>query len=275
MAIIPPSRPSRDDAAPCRHPVGRSSSVRSRSRPRGAMAMIDVIDNFGDFKRLKDNWDTVYEADPEAQFFLSWTWLSQWLPARPHWFILAAKPTQDSRYVAFFPLRLRQSRKRGGMDWASTMRSTWPAIPEPTTPDFYACPTHHRAIPLARFPRKTLKWIHPSSEHSDTDERHCLILADFPPRTFNIAKAERINTADNVNNCRCPLVNLPDDWDSYLKSESTRDRRSDGFCGWSKRPKVSDCACPAGHDRTRRRPLARALELKVGITQRRSTERDG
>ena len=78
------------------------------------MAMlIDVIDNFGDFKRLKDNWDTVYEADPEAQFFLSWTWLSQWLPARPHWFILAAKPTQDSRYVAFFPLRLRTKLRHG------------------------------------------------------------------------------------------------------------------------------------------------------------------
>ena len=75
---------------------------------------IDIIDNLEDFKRLKDNWDRVYDADPEAQFFLSWTWLSQWLPVRPNWFILAAKQSEDaSSYVAFLPLRLRTKLRHG------------------------------------------------------------------------------------------------------------------------------------------------------------------
>src|SRR5262245_5479685 len=82
-------------------------SAVGRSRRLGATSMfIDIIDNFEDLERLKPNWDAVYEADPEAQFFLSWTWLSQWLlAARPQWFVLAVKPTPDaSSYVAFFPL---------------------------------------------------------------------------------------------------------------------------------------------------------------------------
>jgi hypothetical protein len=57
--------------------------------------------------------DAVYDADPEAQFFLSWSWLAKWLAtlARP-WFILAARPDAGSDYVAFLPLRLRTTERR-------------------------------------------------------------------------------------------------------------------------------------------------------------------
>jgi hypothetical protein len=33
---------------------------------------IDVIDRFSEFEARRHNWDAVYAADPEAQFFLSW-----------------------------------------------------------------------------------------------------------------------------------------------------------------------------------------------------------
>ena len=79
---------------------------------------------------------------------------------------------------------------------------------------------------LSRDVLKTLNWTRIRLENIRiSDQRLRLILAHFPPRTFNIAKAERINTADNVNNCRCPLVNLPDDWDSYLNSLSSNTRQ--------------------------------------------------
>lgn len=77
---------------------------------------IDVIDSFERFAQLKPDWERVYEADPEAQFFLSWTWLSRWLEGMKRgWFILAAKPAAGaSPYVAFLPLRLRPGTTKGG-----------------------------------------------------------------------------------------------------------------------------------------------------------------
>src|SRR5580704_1570335 len=70
---------------------------------------IHVIDELSDFNALRRNWDTVYEADPEAQFFLSWQWLSDWLAVyQTVWFVLAAKRKKtDAEYVAFLPMRLR------------------------------------------------------------------------------------------------------------------------------------------------------------------------
>lgn len=186
---------------------------------------IDVIDNLEDFKRVKDNWDTVYEADPEAQFFLSWTWLSQWLvTVRPNWFILAAKPTRDaSNYVAFFPLRLRTKLKHGsgfhneiGMAGNSGADYTGLICLPDAQPAILAFAKHLKTLNWARIRLENVRISGP---------RLRLLLAHFPPRIFNIAETERVNTADNINNCICPLVHLPDDWDSYLDSLSANTRQ--------------------------------------------------
>jgi len=70
---------------------------------------VDVIETYTEFEKLKPNWDAVYSADPDAQFFLSWTWFSQVFSRHPTgWFIIAVKPEDTNNdYVAFFPLRLK------------------------------------------------------------------------------------------------------------------------------------------------------------------------
>ena len=71
---------------------------------------IDIIETSSSLAELEDNWNAVYDADDEAQIFLSWKWLSGWLSCIPGpWFILAAKARDaaDLPYVAFFPLRLQ------------------------------------------------------------------------------------------------------------------------------------------------------------------------
>ena len=71
---------------------------------------IDIIETLPSLAKLEDNWNAVYDADDEAQIFLSWKWLSGWLSYIPGpWFILAAKERDaaDLPYVAFFPLRLQ------------------------------------------------------------------------------------------------------------------------------------------------------------------------
>ncbi|ODR97183.1 hypothetical protein AUC70_13030 [Methyloceanibacter stevinii] len=55
---------------------------------------IDIIDTHQELLDIRENWEAVYASDPEAQFFLSWTWISNWLDGdRSQWFVLAAAPT--------------------------------------------------------------------------------------------------------------------------------------------------------------------------------------
>ena len=78
---------------------------------------VDIIDSIKGLNGLRANWDAVYDADPEAQFFSSWTWLSKWLVAiNAPLSILAARPdAESSDYVAFLPLWLiTKALKSGG-----------------------------------------------------------------------------------------------------------------------------------------------------------------
>ena len=64
----------------------------------------DVIDDYEDFEELRPNWEALYLIDPDAQFFLSWDWLSQLFMREPDriFFILAVRPdAENSDYVAF------------------------------------------------------------------------------------------------------------------------------------------------------------------------------
>ncbi len=36
---------------------------------------IDVLDNAESLIQARESWEAVYASDPEAQFFLSWTWI--------------------------------------------------------------------------------------------------------------------------------------------------------------------------------------------------------
>lgn len=46
---------------------------------------------------LRKNWDDVYRADPDSNFYMSWTWISGWFNKLGiQWIILAAKTDIDS-----------------------------------------------------------------------------------------------------------------------------------------------------------------------------------
>ena len=78
---------------------------------------IDVITEYDGLSRAERDWNSLYEKDPEAQFFLSWTFLSTYIRRyEGTWFILAARlGPKGSPYVALLPLRLRtrMSKKTG------------------------------------------------------------------------------------------------------------------------------------------------------------------
>src|SRR5215831_7983777 len=66
--------------------------------------IIERVDRFEDFQRLRAAWDAIYKGDPEAQFFMSWTWLAGVLQTHPGaWFVLVARDG-DEGCVGFLPL---------------------------------------------------------------------------------------------------------------------------------------------------------------------------
>lgn len=186
---------------------------------------IRVIDNLQAFAELRADWDRVYDNDPDAQFFLSWTWLSQWLPMLTgSWFILTAKPRGAEHPVAFLPLRVRvRERKQGGFYNEIYMAGNYQA----DYTGFICMPEFDKlAIPaLAKYVSKS-PWARVNLDNiRTTDERLRLFLDYFPNTKFVIKTEERINKRDNINNCICPFAPLPDDWDSYLNNSLSSNTR--------------------------------------------------
>lgn len=186
---------------------------------------IRVIDSLQSFTELRADWNLVYEKDHDAQFFLSWTWLSQWLPMLTGpWFILAAKPAGASHHVAFLPLRLRlREWKQGGFYNEINMAGNYQA----DYTGFICMPEFdRRAIPaLAKHVGK-LSWARIHLENiRTTDERLRLFLDGFSRSKFSFKEQQRINTRDNIDNCVCPFTRLSDDWDTYLNTSLSANTR--------------------------------------------------
>lgn len=187
---------------------------------------IDVINTLPDFARLEENWNAVYDADPDAQLFISWRWLSGWLGqiASP-WFVLAAKTTDkaDAPYVAFLPMRIQtkveNARFHNELNMASNFAADYTGV---------LCDpgTEHQVIPaFARYLKK-MNWARLNLENIRISEpRARLLLAHFPKANFQTSELNRIGKVDNIDNNLCPFAVLPPSWDSYLDGLSTNTRQ--------------------------------------------------
>jgi CelD/BcsL family acetyltransferase involved in cellulose biosynthesis len=178
---------------------------------------IEVIDTFDRFDHVRQDWERVYDSDPEAQFFLSWNWMRRWLDlVKESWFVLAARTDGEaSRCVGFFPLRRRNSlSKRGAICREITMAGNRLA-------DYtgFICIPEYQDAAIAAFAIyiRTLDWMVVNLESIHVSaERLQKFLDRFPRTKFNLRQFEHINETDNVNVCICPRLYLPNDWDEYL-----------------------------------------------------------
>ncbi|TAG88240.1 MAG: GNAT family N-acetyltransferase [Oscillatoriales cyanobacterium] len=181
---------------------------------------IDKIDSFETFKKIRENWDFVYTADHQAQFFLSWIWLSGWLQmAHEPWFILAVKPdAHDSSYVAFFPLKTLLTYEDGGFETEICMAGNsmadytglicLPGYEEEVIPAFAAY--IQQELVWSTFNVKSIL---------ETDTRMSLLLSSFSEDSFALSQL-RIQSVkvEDPDLYLAPYVSLPDDWDEYLQN---------------------------------------------------------
>jgi tetratricopeptide (TPR) repeat protein len=183
---------------------------------------IDVIDTLEGFNRIKGDWDAVYAGDPDAEFFLSWTWISNYLDqVNSPWFVLAVKPSRGaSAYVAFLPLRLR-TKLRKGDDFHFYNEINMAGHHAADYTGLICNPAYEdRAVPaLGRYLNK-LNWTRLHLDNLYASERRTqLLLKLFPSKRFDTTEREVIDTTDNINHSICPRVTLPADWDTYLTTK--------------------------------------------------------
>lgn len=190
---------------------------------------IDVITEPGKLDDLRVDWERIYDEDPEAQFFLSWKWLSRHLRLyEGTWFILAARlEGPGTPYVGLMPLRLRtrMDTKTGQFSNEINMAGNYAA-------DYTGalCTPAFALQIMQAFGRhmRDLAWTNIHLENVRmSDERLLAFLGQFPRETLALREFNRVNKADNVDNCRCFAATLPDSFDNYLDnvlSSNTRQK---------------------------------------------------
>jgi CelD/BcsL family acetyltransferase involved in cellulose biosynthesis len=187
---------------------------------------IDIIETLPSLAKLEDNWNAVYDADPEAHIFLSWKWLSGWLAhIEGPWFILAAKADDatDAPYVAFFPLRLQTTIEKSDVLHELKMAGNFSAD---YTGMVCAPDAEGKVIPAFARYIKQMHWARLNLENVRMSERRFrLLLAYFPKANFQVTEVNRVGKDDGIDNTVCPYTALPKDWDAYLLSLSANTRQ--------------------------------------------------
>src|SRR5215468_1644249 len=149
------------------------------------------------FERLEQDWNAVYDADPDAQFFISYNWLAGWLQriAGP-WFILAARASDaaEAPYVAFLPLRMSVKTSEGPLHNELNMAGNFAAdyTGMLCRPGF-----EHHAVPAFARRLKQMSWARLNLENIRMSEaRYRLLMAHFPKASFQINQISRVGKID-------------------------------------------------------------------------------
>ena len=201
---------------------------------------VEIIEGSEAIERLRPEWDAIYDADPEAHYFLSWSWLNGYLaPWGREAFVLAARPDTDgASYVALLPLRLR-TKERSNTEFCNEINLAGNYISDYA--GFLCRPGfEEQALPALAAKVQQLNWRRLRLENFCASEQRAeLFLRGFSADTFETTQPSLVNP-DGTDNSICPSVTLPEDWDRISKPKSvpTRARRSEGSCARSRAPKL-------------------------------------
>jgi len=189
---------------------------------------LDIIDSYPDFEKLRSNWDAVYDADPEAQFFLSWVLLSRFFSRQQgSWFVLAVKRSgASSDYVAFFPLRLKSRRHRSSSrrynEISVAGRYFWADYS-----GFISLPDLENEV-IAQFcsQLKRMDWRKLVLKNlAISDHRLKLLTEQFETDQYSLKYLEHSSNNDMVNLLKCPWLDLPDSFEHYLSQQVSANTR--------------------------------------------------
>ncbi len=186
-----------------------------------------IITCYNEFAKLQDNWNAVYIADVEAQFFLSWDYLAQvFARHKDNWCVVAVGPASTpANYYAFMPLRLRKryskSRDRqvtevhmaGSLSWADYT-------------GFICRPDYEQAIARLGVAVRDIHWQRLYLKNIRASEaRLSLFMSHFEAPDFRCKYRTRTSATDGINLLISPRADLVDSFDAYLSSKLSSNTR--------------------------------------------------
>jgi len=187
---------------------------------------LEVIDKLEALSKLKENWERVYDQDPDSHFFISFSWLSSWLDGdTTRWFVLAAKTDAGaSDYVAFFPLRMRAKISKD-FSFHNELAMAGRGLSDYT--GLLSLPEYEdQAIAAFAGHLKKLNWSRFNVDYMRASEsRKAKFLSCFSSKNFEFKHIPSINKRDNINNDICPFITLPESFDEYLATLSSNTRQ--------------------------------------------------
>ena len=225
---------------------------------------VEIIEGREAIERLRPEWDAVDDADPEAQYFLSWSWLNGYLaPWGRDSFVLAARPDTDGAgYVALLPLRLR-TKERGNTEFVNEINLAGNYISDYAG---FLCRAgfEEQALPALAAKVQQLNWRRLRLENFCASERRAeLFLGGFSGETFETAQRSLVTpTAPTTAFARLSPCRRTGTYFSKPESAPIRARRSEGSCARSRAPNYRITHANAD-------TVARDIDLMLGLwTQR-------
>jgi len=176
---------------------------------------IDVARSTADLDALRTPWETLYESDPQARIFQSWSWVRGLAENQPAmWSVLAVRQRGSNTLVALLPLGAEAQRFRGLL--VKRAVQTGGRVGDST--GLVCAPGFEEAVisTLAAYMR-SLAW----------DQFRAFDVADVRLRRLIELVADTPEHIERGKVTSVPFITLPDDWEVYLREKLSARRRQD------------------------------------------------
>lgn len=189
---------------------------------------VELVDSYEEFCRIQNSWDRIHVLDAEADYFLSWRWLSEVFRANPgRWRILAVRESNSrSDYVCFLPLHLStrwsQSQSQLETEIEAAGRLSWAqyegfvCLPGMEEPAITALANAIQRSPWGYFSMRNC---------SASARRMDIFLKEFHADDYEITWGDSFLKDGSVDNLICPFVALPDDYETWLQNSLSSNTR--------------------------------------------------
>lgn len=186
---------------------------------------VDVFQSVGELERLRPGWEQLYRTDPDANYFMSWPYVRDWLNTLEYpWFVLAARESSSPcSCVGVLPLIYSVGTNSDGAVINCLVSY---GIGAASYTGFLIDP-EHEALVLASFARKlkSMNWALIQLERVRSPQpRREAFLQHFLNDGFEFLAEDEVND-DGVDNLVCPYIPLPGSFDQYLGSLSANMRQ--------------------------------------------------
>ncbi|WP_170328535.1 GNAT family N-acetyltransferase [Ruegeria arenilitoris] len=185
---------------------------------------VELIEGRTAIIELRSQWNAVYQADPEANYFLSFEWLFGTAEsAGAGSFVLAVRaPHGEPGYVAFLPVRLATKHDSGGFYNEIYLTGNYVSdynglICRPESEE--------TAIPALAQKLQEMNWRRLRLLNLPTSyKRLNLFLRAFSGEILELKHLKMVEP-DGVNNGVCPYTMLPGDWGEFLSQRVSKNTR--------------------------------------------------